>query len=243
MDRQDRAGSGRHPRPDAATALPALAPRGRAPRPRPEPITEGRPAGDSAPRGALPADARGGRRHGRGARRRPCCRCSPTTPCSCSSSSPPGVVLSQAAASTSATSWCSRRRRSTRRRGWCRSARMFTLLLWLFLDGATAVELDASDVMIVWGATFALLRRAARRPALARRSRAAERCLVVGPASIDRGRPPEAARRGASTRRSWPRSRSTAPIANAARGVPRARRRHDVHRAIIAPAAARARRR
>ena len=63
-------------------------------------------------------------------------------------------------------------------------AALYTLLLWLVHDGFTAVELDASDVLIVWGATFALLvgLRGFSRWAV-RSSVPPERCLVVGPAN------------------------------------------------------------
>ena len=62
-------------------------------------------------------------------------------------------------------------------------AAIFTLLLWLVSDGLTAVELDASDTMVIWGTTFALLiaLRAFSRWAV-RCSVPPERCLVVGPA-------------------------------------------------------------
>jgi exopolysaccharide biosynthesis polyprenyl glycosylphosphotransferase len=62
-------------------------------------------------------------------------------------------------------------------------AAVFTLLLWLFHDGLTAVVLSAGDVIVIWGATFILLvglRGLARW--VVRRVAPPERCLVVGPA-------------------------------------------------------------
>ena len=66
-------------------------------------------------------------------------------------------------------------------------AGLFTLILWLYYDGVTAVELDASSVVGLWISSCALLiagRMTARR--LASRLSATERCLIIGEeATID----------------------------------------------------------
>jgi exopolysaccharide biosynthesis polyprenyl glycosylphosphotransferase len=62
-------------------------------------------------------------------------------------------------------------------------ATVSSLLLWLSLDGITSVELDASDVTVLWGSTLALLliaRTVARW--VAGGLGEIERCLVIGTA-------------------------------------------------------------
>ena len=119
---------------------------------------------------------------------------------------------------------------------------MHTLLLWLFLDGATTVELDATHVIILWVATVALLlsgRVAAR--FLARRLSAAERCLVVGAhASIvaidqklEAGRVKAEVVASLELDSEWP--IANVQLAETFRDLVRG---HDIHRAIIAPTSA-----
>ena len=83
------------------------------------------------------------------------------------------------------------------------AAGLFTLGIWLFHDGLTLAELDASDVTVALMTTFgaALSGRAVARW-LARQLAATERCLIVGETSsvaaveakLD-ARPPECRRR------------------------------------------------
>ena len=116
-------------------------------------------------------------------------------------------------------------------------AAIYTLLLWLVHDGFTAVELDASDVLIVWGATFALLvgLRGFSRWAV-RSSVPPERCLVAGPANSI-----------AVVRQKLRESRVNAEVVAAvpvdlhssdALPFEELVARHNVHRVIIAPASA-----
>ncbi|HWT25070.1 MAG TPA: sugar transferase [Solirubrobacteraceae bacterium] len=117
-----------------------------------------------------------------------------------------------------------------------------TLVLWLLLDGGTAVELDASDVIALWGAIVALLlcgRVAARW--IARRMSATERCLVAGEhASIvavaeklatGRVKADVVAALDLEARR----TESSHQLAETFRELVHD---HDVHRAIIAPTGA-----
>jgi exopolysaccharide biosynthesis polyprenyl glycosylphosphotransferase len=118
-------------------------------------------------------------------------------------------------------------------------AGLHTLLLWLFLEGATTVELDASEVMSVWALTAAVLacgRVVARW--LARRISATERCLVVGEhASIvaiadklSAGRVNAEVVVAIDLDAAW--TASGKQLAESFRDLVRT---HDVHRAIIAP--------
>jgi len=114
---------------------------------------------------------------------------------------------------------------------------IFTLLLWLVSDGLTAVELDASDTMVIWGATFSLVvaLRAFSRWAV-RCSVPPERCLVVGPAksiALVRGKLLEATVKAEIV--------ATVPVElHAADLMPFEElvARYNVHRVIIAPVSA-----
>jgi len=119
---------------------------------------------------------------------------------------------------------------------------MHTLLLWLFLDGATTVELDAKHVIVLWAATVALLlsgRVAARW--LARRLSATERCLVVGAHAsvaavrqkLEAGRVNAAVVASLELDSQWPIPNHELPgmFRDLVRG-------HSIHRAIIAPTSA-----
>jgi len=122
------------------------------------------------------------------------------------------------------------------------AAALFTSLLWLLHDGATSVELDATDVMLTWTATFALLLlgRVAGR-AQVRRATARERCLVVGEhASIEAIRQKLAAGGvNAEVVAALPLDRHTASGgADLAKDFRVLVRGHDVHRAILAPSSA-----
>jgi exopolysaccharide biosynthesis polyprenyl glycosylphosphotransferase len=115
---------------------------------------------------------------------------------------------------------------------------VFTLLLWLFHDGFTAVVLGASDVMVVWGGSFLLLlglRGLARW--IVRRVAAPERCLVVGPAeSIALVRHKlQVGRVNAAVVASVPVEEDDVATSVA---LGELIFRHDVHRVVIAPAAA-----
>jgi exopolysaccharide biosynthesis polyprenyl glycosylphosphotransferase len=116
---------------------------------------------------------------------------------------------------------------------------VFTLLIWLVLDGATTAEIGARAVILTWAGTFTLLTagRVAGRGRV-RHATAAERCLVVGePASIAAIR--EKVTVGAvnaeavATLELTPFAPSTGEeLAGEFRALVR---RHEVHRAIIAP--------
>jgi exopolysaccharide biosynthesis polyprenyl glycosylphosphotransferase len=121
------------------------------------------------------------------------------------------------------------------------AAAMSSLLLWLSLDGWSTVELDSSDVLVVWASMFVLLlatRTVARR--IARRAAATERVLVLGEgASIGAVKEKLASGRvNARVVASLPldhRERaSSKELGSAFRSLVR---RHDVDRAIIAPSA------
>jgi exopolysaccharide biosynthesis polyprenyl glycosylphosphotransferase len=119
-------------------------------------------------------------------------------------------------------------------------AALFTLVLWLFHDGTTAVELDASDVMVIWGTTFVLmtlLRASVRR--LVGTVASPERCLIVGePDAIDAVRRKlEQGRVNAEVVGSLVLDGSSTPPAELLDGFARVLEVHGVERAIIAPAA------
>ncbi len=114
---------------------------------------------------------------------------------------------------------------------------VFTLLLWLFHDGFTSVTLGAGDVMVTWGGTVVLLlglRGLARW--LLRRVAAPERCLIVGPAEsialvrhkLQVGRVNAVAVASVAV--------DDDPTASVA--LDELIMRHDVHRVVIASAAA-----
>jgi exopolysaccharide biosynthesis polyprenyl glycosylphosphotransferase len=120
------------------------------------------------------------------------------------------------------------------------AAALFTLVLWLFHDGTTAVELDASDVMVIWGATFALmtlLRAGVRR--LVGTVASPERCLIVGePDAIDAVRRKlERGRVNAEVVGSLVLDGPSTPSGELLGGFARLLDIHGVERAIIAPAA------
>jgi exopolysaccharide biosynthesis polyprenyl glycosylphosphotransferase len=121
-------------------------------------------------------------------------------------------------------------------------AALHVLVLWLFLDGATTVALGASEVMVLWAATVALLlcgRVTARW--LARRISATERCLVVGPRAsivavetkLGSGRVNAEVVASLDLDAGW--TASAPQLAETFRNLVRG---HDVHRAIIAPSLA-----
>ena len=121
-------------------------------------------------------------------------------------------------------------------------AGLLSLLVWLALDGLTGVELDASEVVVMWATSFVLLvsgRGVARW--IARCAAATERCLVVGEAaSITAVRDKLAAGRikaevVASLGLDHREQMSAAELTDLFRTLIRT---HEVHRVIIAPAGA-----
>ena len=120
------------------------------------------------------------------------------------------------------------------------AAGLFTLGVWLFHDGLTLAELDASDVTVVLFASFCLLligRVVARW--IARHLAATERCLIIGDSSSIAAVEVKlnAARLNvvvvASLSMADSDLRSATELLDLFRGLVR---RHDVHRVIIAPA-------
>ena len=119
---------------------------------------------------------------------------------------------------------------------------LHTLVLWLFLDGVTTIALSTTEVLRLWVMTVVLLlcgRVTARW--LARRLSATERCLVVGEhASIvaiqdklHAGRVNAEVVASLDLDASW--TASNHKLGETFRNLVR---KHDVHRAIIAPSTA-----
>jgi len=119
------------------------------------------------------------------------------------------------------------------------AAAVFTLLVWVLVEGAASADIGARAVVLTWAGTFALLTagRAAGR-AQARHATAVERCLVVGEqASI------AAIRKKVTVGAVNAEAVATLELSpfTPATGEELARQfralvqRHDVHRAIIAP--------
>lgn len=119
------------------------------------------------------------------------------------------------------------------------AATIFTLMIWMLLDGATSADVGARAVILTWAGTFALLTggRAAGRAQVRHRT-AVERCLVVGEqasiAAIRQKVTVGAVKAEAvATLELSPFAPATGEeLAGEFRALVR---RHDVHRAIIAP--------